>query len=298
MAKTNWNTPVDHTGDAGFRAWGLELSGRLATAGLVQTADTGQINWTTATRPGSNAYAGYEVWRFNDALQSSAPVFIRLEYGTSNNTGTPALRVTVGTGSNGAGTMTGVVSSQHILHCANILVTNAATTNFNSYACHTAGFFGLAWKMGAGAGAIPLAGFTLQRSTTNAGVPTAEAVQLISCGATNSFTAAATVSTLNFVTSSASLTDGNDLAVIPGRLNSSLVGLDPQIFTTWMAIPKMRANIGTGAHVGTEVPIGAEFDLALVGSTPRHYIGVGSALRCCAYHGGGTVRGAVMLWED
>ena len=36
MATATTNTPIDHTTDAGFRAWGSELSGMLADVGLVQ----------------------------------------------------------------------------------------------------------------------------------------------------------------------------------------------------------------------------------------------------------------------
>jgi hypothetical protein len=87
-----------------FRAWGSALSAAVGAAGCVQTADTGQINWASVTVPGAGSTsAGYEVWRFNDTLQSTAPIYFKLEYGSSAVTAAGGLWLTVGTGSDGAG---------------------------------------------------------------------------------------------------------------------------------------------------------------------------------------------------
>lgn len=99
--------------DALFRSWGTMMSSALSGIGLVQTSDTGQINWSTATWPGTNTTAaGYEVWRFDDSLQSSAPIFMKIEYGRGVvNTGSVFMfRVSVASGSNGSGTLTGAAT--------------------------------------------------------------------------------------------------------------------------------------------------------------------------------------------
>src|SRR6186997_665737 len=106
-------TPANFTNssDANFRVWGAYISSKLLAGGMVQTADTGQINWTTVLTPtGINTYAGYEIWRFADALQASAPVYFKIEYGEGSNVDGPAVRVKFGTGSDGAGNLTGNVS--------------------------------------------------------------------------------------------------------------------------------------------------------------------------------------------
>lgn len=95
--------------NAAFRAWGLAVSGALATCGMVKTADTGQIDWTTVAAPGAGStFMGYEIWRFNDSLQATRPIYFKLRYGSGTNSGTPQLELTVGTGSDGAGTLTSV----------------------------------------------------------------------------------------------------------------------------------------------------------------------------------------------
>lgn len=64
------------TTDAAFRTWGLAYNAKLAAAGLVQTADTGQIDWATVLAATAiNTVQGYEIWRFDDALQATVPVF-------------------------------------------------------------------------------------------------------------------------------------------------------------------------------------------------------------------------------
>lgn len=103
--------PANMANDAEFRTWGSGIAAQILAMGLVQTADTGQINWTTVTRPTAGNMAGYEIWRFADSLQSTVPVYLRIEYGRDGNQGPKiSWQFTIG-GSNGAGTLTGKVSS-------------------------------------------------------------------------------------------------------------------------------------------------------------------------------------------
>lgn len=103
---------VNLTTDALFRAWGSPISAAIATAGWTQTADTGQVNWTTVTVPtaGTTPAAIYEVWRLADALQATDPVFLKIMYGRSASSG-PYLRVIAGTASDGAGTITSAANT-------------------------------------------------------------------------------------------------------------------------------------------------------------------------------------------
>jgi hypothetical protein len=112
MATDLRNLPAFLADDATFRTWGGGISAQLAAVGLVQAADTGQINWATVARPAANGFAGYEIWRFSDSLQATFPVFIKLEYGTGSLADRPSLRVQTGSGTNGAGTLTGQVGIQ------------------------------------------------------------------------------------------------------------------------------------------------------------------------------------------
>ncbi len=139
MTTRSWSIAVNNNSDAEFRSWGSSVSQSLGLVGLVQTADTGQINWTTAIQPGSNTAAGYEIWRFTDST-----VFLKIEYGSGSGTGTPrslGLWLTVGTGSNGSGTLTGTVSARD--RCfGSFTASNSGTYQSIMSYSNSLGFFG------------------------------------------------------------------------------------------------------------------------------------------------------------
>lgn len=125
MANYSTSITIDHTSDTSFRTWGSAISAALNAIGLVQTGDTGQINWSTVTRASANTEAGYEMWRFDDTLQTTVPIFIRVSYRTGSSSSYPALRVACGTGTNGAGSLTGIFSAG-----SGYWQQTSATTNF------------------------------------------------------------------------------------------------------------------------------------------------------------------------
>jgi hypothetical protein len=95
--------------DAEFRADALAIHNALkATGGLVQTSDTGQTDFTANTR----ASGGYTVYRFNDPDQTSYPLYLRIDW-TPAATSRPGFSFTLGTGSNGSGTITGVTRTSY-----------------------------------------------------------------------------------------------------------------------------------------------------------------------------------------
>lgn len=102
----------DITTNAGFRAWVKMIQKALEEVGIVKTEDTGQINTETVETPAvNNTYTGYNIWRFNDSDQATEPVYFKLEYGRSGEAKIPKLRWSVGTGSNGSGTLTNAVEN-------------------------------------------------------------------------------------------------------------------------------------------------------------------------------------------
>lgn len=87
-----------------FQSWYNAITTALfTTLGVTQTADTGQIGAAAAV-PAANTSAGYVIGRFNDTLQSTTPIFFKLEFGTGA-AGVPQMWLTVGTSSNGSGTI-------------------------------------------------------------------------------------------------------------------------------------------------------------------------------------------------
>lgn len=92
---------------AAFRTWAQAIEAQLLAGGLLQTTDTGQVDLTAVAKPSASVFAGFRMYRFADALQATSPVFIRVDYGCATVANTPALRITVGTTTDGAGVIGG-----------------------------------------------------------------------------------------------------------------------------------------------------------------------------------------------
>ena len=92
--------------DAGFRSWGKFISDSLESGGIIKHTDTGQIDWATVGKPtaGANIIMGYEIRKTNDGKTT---VYVKIEYGGGYNANCPGWKVTVGTDTNGSGTLTG-----------------------------------------------------------------------------------------------------------------------------------------------------------------------------------------------
>ena len=292
MTTQAWASVLDQSSDAAFRTWGSELNTKLAAAGLVQTSDTGQINWTTVTRAGANSDAGYEIWRFNDTQQASAPIFMKIFYGSAGTTATPRIRIQTGTASNGSGTVSGTGSAN-----TDTLSYNGSAPStvalFTSYLCVSDGFFGIAFKLGAGGSGAnvitPHFYYAIARSTDNTGTPTADAVMQVfsTTTATQHF-----ARTISFLTST--IYGG------AGTLNwwldfysntSTLVSGTPQIYKGYMTTPRVRPSNFHAVSILSEVPVGTTTTVALVGSTPHTYLASNSI------NGPNGTRAMMMLWE-
>ena len=113
MATSTQTLTLAISDDATFRNYVSAYKAGVEAVGMIVASDTGQINTTTVLKPtGSNTSAGFTMHRFDDAFQTSAPVFIKTEYGTSSSATVGGFWITVGTGTNGAGTLTGQVGTR------------------------------------------------------------------------------------------------------------------------------------------------------------------------------------------
>jgi hypothetical protein len=108
MTYTALSLALSNASSATFRVWGKGISDQLTAMGLTKTSDTGQIDWATVAVPGSSSTAaGYEIRKFTDSADSTAPIRFKIEYGSGASVaGNPGLWITVGSASDGAGTIT------------------------------------------------------------------------------------------------------------------------------------------------------------------------------------------------
>lgn len=160
--------PGQHTTDAEFRAQ-VQFFHDTFALGLTQTADTGQINISTVTRPlASSTVMGYEVWRFNDTLQATKPVFIKVEYGSGNGSQHQfSVWITIGSASSGAG----AISGSPFLVRTQFYGGNTAANLQQAFGSAANNRFSIATHLTTGSATTPIM-LTLERTKDNTGADT------------------------------------------------------------------------------------------------------------------------------
>lgn len=133
--------------DALWRAWVQFIEDTLVTTGgWVVTADTGQMTIASSAHPTTtNTKVGYRIYRMADSLQATAPVFMRVDYGSSSAANAPGIWLTIGQGSDGAGTITSIRLNGGAVSTPTVSGTNnSAATTANSYGCASTGHVAVA----------------------------------------------------------------------------------------------------------------------------------------------------------
>jgi hypothetical protein len=154
------------------------ISNTLNSFGLAKTSDTGQINPEEVAFAGSDTPSGYEIRTFTDALSASFPVVFKIEYGGGDNSGI-AYWLTVGTGSDGNGNLTGVVSNRINLY------SNQANANPQNYYLSGASDR-LAFSMADGPNLNYTQVFGIERSKNSSGADNSDGVLLFYCNGSGS----------------------------------------------------------------------------------------------------------------
>ena len=269
MTTSTVTSPIDHSNTTGFRAWGSEFNGQLAAVGLVQTADTGQINWSTVAYNSSpNTTAGYEVWRFADST-----LYIKFEYGTgSNGAGYPSIFVTVGTGSNGSGTITGtnVTSSRVGTHTGS--TPTSTTASYSSYFTRTANHFGFLWKAAA-ASPTPLAYYILGKTVNGSGAATTTGYGHIY---SNAQASVPVMQSVRLIATAGVQLASSQFCLVPGNPANSIDSAgNIQAYECYVNVPDVLPFMYACGLNFSDVPRGTTFSVNMVGATAHTYLGLG-----------------------
>jgi len=106
----NSTVAASNSTDALFRAWVGFIDAALTGGGWVNTADTGQMTIATALHPTvANTDVGFRIYRMADTLQATKPIYLKIGYGATSVANVPRLNISAGTGTDGAGNLTGVL---------------------------------------------------------------------------------------------------------------------------------------------------------------------------------------------
>lgn len=288
MAKDQSTTVVAHTDDTTFRAWVSELSGLLNSVGLTVAGDTGQINLATATRPSANTAGGYQIRYLNDSLHATKPLYFKFEFGTAGSAGTPAIWVTAGSGTNGAGTITGT-------YFARALITPNSAPGAATYftgVCVLPGYFGMVWKRGLVSGHTP--NFFAMRTCDSSGTISSVGFNFYYYANVNA------TSRITYTTSSSA--DQSSYATYPSAAASTLVGGQPQVFRHSAAQPEVLCVPFMLSFLDGEIGDLSTFTATPIGSTSRTYLalaGSSGPTNCGMAPGGAWSNGRLAFqWED
>lgn len=95
---------------ATFKSTGQNICAAL-DAVMVRVTTTGDIDWNTVAAPTSiGQYRGFQVYRVNDSLHSTHPLYLKIEFGTSGlSTNSYGLKVTIAKAVDAAGAMTSIL---------------------------------------------------------------------------------------------------------------------------------------------------------------------------------------------
>lgn len=152
---------------AGYQYSSGLISQQLAALApaLTRTADTGQTNFATGYQGTAFASSGYEIYQLTDTLSGTKPIYLRLDY-TSNN----SLNMSVGTATNGAGTLSGVTTGVLSLNGYGV---SSATTPRYCLASSDGSYVSLMANLQNGGAATydSAAGFVLERTRDSDGTP-------------------------------------------------------------------------------------------------------------------------------
>jgi hypothetical protein len=163
MATAIFGLILDGRNTPGFRSFGSTLSAQLG-AMLTRVPQSGDIDWETVNGNSLGTVVGSEVYRFNDALQATHPIFIKIGYGFGSSGNAVHLSATIGKSADGAGNIGGVLMS--IVKVCNHA--DGAATPTNSYISYGSSWFAL--SLGTlinSCGGV----FVIERSLTSNGTP-------------------------------------------------------------------------------------------------------------------------------
>jgi hypothetical protein len=170
----------DNSTDAKFIAWAQFIEDTLVTTGgWTLSTETGETPPASLLHPTvANTKKGFRIYKMSDALQATAPVFMRVDYGGANGPNVPGIWITIGTGSNGAGVITGILYNGGASSTPNVASqTFIASGAFNSYG--SAGSNRASIAMFVSTAQAYHFVFTIERSKDTAGNDTADGLMMV-----------------------------------------------------------------------------------------------------------------------
>lgn len=243
----------------------------FTAGGLVQTSDTGQINLSTVLFPTStNTFSGYQMFRFNDALQSTLPIFLKINYYRGGTGNAIRLDITTGTVTNGAGTLSGQLSTLQSVSIAGSVTVQTCYTSGDGSRFATA--WGLPYVSSGSAGVFIL----IERLRDANGANTADGFFLL-CNQGSTLSGGSAMTSHEVVPASGVIIQTNGLIPCWPWMGSSLSTGGNLYMTALSPFSNQLHNPCTGLmkYWLTDMTLGAEFALTTY-STAMNFKALGA----------------------
>jgi hypothetical protein len=254
-------------------------------SGVNESGSTGAVT-AQSTVPGSNTYI-YEIWQPNDGLTT---FYVKVEYGNVGSTNCPNVRLSLGTGSNGSGTLSGLTFGP--VSVSNTIWTGASPYTPPStsiqYECNfsgAAGRFGaMMWRNTTASNGNWM--FAIERSINSSGVYTNVYVTLYFGGyslpVNNSQPSAFGQRSLHLTAGAGPSSSNNSSAGTNGANGGLIVrgwcGGTTSVFNGGIPVDLATPNVGdydypgtvVGSAYGADITEGATFPLTVYGATKTY----------------------------
>lgn len=284
-------------------AWKLicqDIHDALLLAGLTQTATAGQLDIAgVAALPADGSYAGFREYAFSDALQATAPVILKLEFGCGSEglydyyiyTRSRTLRVRGTVTFKGVASRAFVWPQEHNANPGNI--TSQLTHLGTSYLSYdpAKGFLGFVY--GAGSRNKPHSysggdyyGSTLtiflQRDTDPNGAPNANGLAIYSPSLTLDYTnnlwsnGILPTAFCQYLTGSGAGTAYTTMATRIGGAQAPVIPGKVNVQEMFYAAPELKPFPWMVTYIQNGLPEGTEFDLEVFPGTTHKFIGLGN----------------------
>ncbi|MFU4018073.1 hypothetical protein ACM7D9_03465 [Pseudomonas aeruginosa] len=310
MDKVSWgevNGRVDSA--AAFKQWIQSMHNAILTAGLVQTADTGQLEIAGISGvPSAGDYAGYLVYRFDDSLAASKPVFIKLRPYVGQGGGSTSLignvAATVGFSTDGAGNMSGINTGEFNFYNSGFGAVRSFTTGATtSYAIHSEGRFALVLGINCYYNSynnFSMLYLDVTRTLDSAGEPTTDGVVVTRNGV--AYDSSSTIGPAAMRPAKALLKTtmgawNQALTPFVGGQDAATAGGNTQIQRTYRLVPALVPDPALTLFWAAAFTAGDEYDIAVDGIT-RHYIALSVNAGLVADAASARGAGFGMLWGD
>jgi hypothetical protein len=277
--------------------WGKALVDQFSAMTKIGVAET-DINWATVTRPGVSTNAGYQVFYLNDALHGTAPIYFRIDFGTAGTATWARIQLTVGTSTNGTGTIGGTALTATNTSACGAIATST-TTAAPSYLSVQEGFIGFVmWSDHVTTGQGQL-GFCIARTCDATGAIDTTGALVVGHAITNGTTQACNIQNLRFAATAAAYVRAATYTCIniPHSETQTFIGGVPQAYLAWSSTPAMAPLYQLCGVYNPEIPKMSTFKATLVGSTQRTYLNIGQNLGAAVGSTSVQSWGLGILWE-